>query len=207
MFYDLGLWRSSEEIAEVFAKVLTDQGPFDTVVLHSMEGISSEVLALRERFPQTRFVYMWHNYMPLCPQIELLYLNREDCRDYEDGRKCQGCLSGFHNVNTLITPQRLGSSLEFARLSGMPLGNFLFGAGLGAAKIGQSTYFFGKDLATSMRSAFRRGDGGGPGARVSGHRPRCRGPWPTGAHAGAHPPRCRRIQGLARAERETAQPV
>lgn len=180
MFYDLGLWRSNEEIAEVFAKVLTDQGPFDTVVLHSMEGISSEVLALRDRFPHTRFVYMWHNYMPICPQIELLYMNREDCRDFEDGRKCQGCLAGFHDVNTLIAPQRLGSSLEFARLSGMPLGNFLFGAGLGLAKIAQSGYFFSKDLVSSLSNAFKRNDGARRGRGFQAIDPDAEGHGPQG---------------------------
>jgi len=159
MFYDIGTWRSNREIAELFAKVLTDQGPFDTVVLHSMEGISSEVLALKDRFPHTRFVYMWHNYMPVCSQIELLHQSRDDCRDYEGGLKCAGCLAGHHSAEQLITPQRLGSSLEFARLSGRPLGNFLFGLGIGSAKIGQAAHYFSKDMAHNLKGAFAKGDG------------------------------------------------
>ncbi|MBE3640152.1 glycosyltransferase family protein [Mangrovicoccus algicola] len=165
MFYDIGLWRSDPEVAKVFAQVLTAQGPFDDVVLHSMEGISSEVLALREKFPQTRFHYMWHNYMPLCPQIELLHQNRFDCMDYEDGRKCQGCLAGFHSRDQLIAPQRFGTSLEFARLSGRPLGNFLFGLGIGSFKIAQATGYFLKDLRRSVRGAFSRDDGSAPRGR------------------------------------------
>lgn len=193
MFYDLGRWRSDSAISDIFSQVLTDQGPFDTVVLHSMEGISSEVLALREKFPHTRFVYMWHNYMPICPQIELLYMNREDCADFEDGRKCQGCISGYHNVDMLISPQRLGSSLEFARLSGMPLGNFLFGLGLGVAKIGQSIYGFVKDLTQSLRGALKRNDGGSRGrgfqtieADASGHGPQGRNLDTTARGAGEY---------------------
>lgn len=158
MFYDIGTWRADNRVAEVFSRFLNDQGPFDTVVLHSLEGLSSEVLALAESFPHTRFVYMWHNYMPLCPQIELLYQNRDDCTDFENGRKCQGCLSGYHRAAPLITAQRLGSSLEFARLSGRPLGNFLFGIGIAAAKIGESVSFFAKDLGHSVRAALARNE-------------------------------------------------
>lgn len=185
MFYDIGMWRSEAKIAKVFAKVLTDQGPFDTVVLHSLEGISSEVLALREQFPQTRFLYMWHNYMPVCPQIELLYMNKEDCGNFEDGRKCQGCLSGFHSVDTLIAPQRLGSSLEFARLSGMPLGNFLFGLGLGAGKIAQASYYFAKDLAHSVKRSFSRNSGGSRGRGFQAIDADAEGPAPRGANLDA----------------------
>ncbi|WP_138469712.1 glycosyltransferase, partial [Poseidonocella sp. HB161398] len=114
---------------------------------------------LKEKFPQTRFHYMWHNYMPLCPQIELLYQNRFDCTDYEGGRKCQGCIAGFHTREQLIVPQRFGSSLEFARLSGRPLGNFLFGAGIGAYKVAQACVFFAKDLRRSVRGAFSKNEG------------------------------------------------
>lgn len=180
MFYDIGSWRSDSVIADMFAKVLTDQGPFDTVVLHSLEGISGEVLALKEKFPQTRFVYMWHNYMPLCPQIELLYQNKEDCRDYENGRKCQGCLSGFHSAAPLMTAQRLGSSLEFARLSGKPLGNFLFGMGIASAKVAEATGYFGKDLMHSVKGAFARNEGGPTGRGFQAVEPDAEGPAPEG---------------------------
>lgn len=181
MFYDIGLWRSDPQVAEVFAQVLTAEGPFDAVVLHSMEGISSEVLALRDRFPQTRFYYMWHNYMPLCPQIELLWQNREDCTDYMDGLKCQGCLAGFHSRDQLIVPQRFGTALERARLSGRPLGNFLFGMGIGGYKIASTTRFFLNDLRASVRGAFSRNEGAPPRGR--GFQPvdlKAEGPGPQG---------------------------
>ncbi|WP_206078477.1 glycosyltransferase, partial [Poseidonocella sp. HB161398] len=111
---------------------------------------------LKEKFPQTRFHYMWHNYMPLCPQIELLYQNRFDCTDYEGGRKCQGCIAGFHTRDQLIVPQRLGSSLEFARLSGRPLGNFFFGAGMGLYQIWQACRLFVGEVRLSLRGTLVR---------------------------------------------------
>lgn len=180
MFYDMETWRSDRKIAEVFAQVLRDQGPFDQVILHSLEGLSSEVLALPAAFPHTRFVYMWHNYMPICPQIELMWRNEEDCQDFEDGRKCQGCLMGMHQVRPLIGAQRLGTSLERARLSGMPLGNFIFGTGFGLLKIGQALRDYGRDLRHNLRHAVSRDGQPKPGRGFQSVDLGAQGPRPEG---------------------------
>lgn len=155
MFAAIRLWRTDRAIAGLFERFLRAEGPFDTVVFHSMEGISSEVLALRERFPGTRFVYMWHNYMPLCPQIELLHQNTADCRDHDGGARCVGCLSGLPDLRALVRAQRLGSALELSGLAGRPQGNFLFGFAMAAFQAARALRFLALDFREGLRNGFR----------------------------------------------------
>jgi len=155
MFAAIRLWRTDRAIAGLFERFLRAEGPFDTVVFHSMEGISSEVLALRESFPGTRFVYMWHNYMPLCPQIELLHQNATDCRDNGGGARCVGCLSGLPDRKALIAAQRLGSALELSGLAGRPQGNFLFAFAMAAFQAARALRFLALDFRAGLRDRFR----------------------------------------------------
>jgi hypothetical protein len=181
MFAAIRQWRTDRAIARLFERFLRAEGPFDTVVFHSMEGISSEVLALRERFPETRFVYMWHNYMPLCPQIELLHQNSADCRDYAGGAKCPGCLSGLPDRAGLIAAQRLGSALELSGLAGRPQGNFIFGFAMGAMQAARALRFLALDLRDGLRNGFRAWRRARPGS--AGFRPidpEAAGPPPAG---------------------------
>ncbi len=154
MFAAIRDWRTNTRIARVFERFLKAHGPFDRIVFHSMEGISSEVFALREKFPNTRFIYMWHNYMPLCPQIELLHQGRTDCTDFRGGLRCVGCLGHTPDRAALIRAQRLGSALEHSGLAGRPPGNFIFGFAMGLRQVGRALRFLMLDLRQGLRTRF-----------------------------------------------------
>jgi glycosyltransferase involved in cell wall biosynthesis len=183
MFAAIRDWRTNARIARVFARFLKAEGPFDTVVFHSMEGISTEVLALREKFPAVRFVYMWHNYMPLCPQIELLHQNKTDCRDFDGGAKCPGCLSNLPDAAALIRVQRLGSSLELSGFAGRPPGNFLFGLTMGLFQVGRALRFGFLDLRAGLRVGFGAWRPRRPGPGGFRRIDLAAGPAPTGESA------------------------
>lgn len=186
MFAAIRLWRTDRAIARTFERFLKAEGPFETVVFHSMEGISSEVLALRDRFPETRFVYMWHNYMPLCPQIELLHQNSEDCRDFDGGAKCVGCLAGLPDRSSLIRAQRLGSALELSGHAGRPMGNFVFGFAMATFQAARALRFLALDLKAGLRNGFAGWRRSRPG--LGGFRPidpEAEGPPPAGEDGGA----------------------
>jgi len=114
MFHEMDTWRKDQHSADLVRGLLKDHGPFDAVHIHNLEGISSAVLELRPEFPQTRFFYTWHNYIPLCPQVHLLFQDRQDCQDYGDGARCVGCVeqrgeAGWSPVNydTAVQPGSL----------------------------------------------------------------------------------------------------
>ncbi|MEM6740691.1 MAG: glycosyltransferase [Pseudomonadota bacterium] len=75
-----------------FARFVEAEGPFDVVHFNSLEGLPAAVLALRSRWPATRFVVALHNYYPFCPQVNLWQSERAHCSDFEHGRACVSCL-------------------------------------------------------------------------------------------------------------------
>ncbi len=80
-----------------FADFLAQSGPYDIVHFHALEGLPAGVLALRARFPATRFVLSLHNYHAFCPQVNLWQREQANCRDHDQGRACARCLP--------VTPQ------------------------------------------------------------------------------------------------------
>lgn len=93
MFHKIDLCRSDTSSRDAFKDFLDVHGPFQAVHLHNLEGISSKVLELAPVYPRTRFVHTWHNYIPLCPQVHLLFQDRELCNDFESGSKCAACIA------------------------------------------------------------------------------------------------------------------
>ena len=97
------------ETMAVFFDFLRREGPFDVVHFNNIEGIPAEVLTLKAEFPQTRVILTLHNYYPFCPQVNLWYKERENCRDFEDGQKCERCLPKRHDERIV----RLANGVAF----------------------------------------------------------------------------------------------
>ena len=80
------------ETRAAFIDFLRTHGPFDIVHFNNLEGIPASVLSLKEEFPDTKVVFTLHNYYPVCPQVNLWFQEKENCTDFDDGRKCATCL-------------------------------------------------------------------------------------------------------------------
>lgn len=100
---------SQPETAAAFFDFIRQKGPFDVVHFNNLEGLPAEVLTLKEKFPQTRVVLTLHNYYPFCPQVNLWFNERANCRDFEMGRKCETCLPQRHDPRIL----RLANAVAF----------------------------------------------------------------------------------------------
>lgn len=76
-----------------FVDFVAATGPYDVIHFNNLEGIPVEVLgALKARFPMTRIVMAWHNYYPVCPQVNLWHQERRCCTDYANGENCVSCI-------------------------------------------------------------------------------------------------------------------
>lgn len=63
----------------------------EIVHIHSLEGFALDVVgAIRDT--GLPVVITTHNYHYGCPQVDLLYKERECCLDYGGGARCEGCL-------------------------------------------------------------------------------------------------------------------
>ena len=80
------------ELKAVFSDFMKKMGPFKTVHFNNIEGLSLDVLDLKRDFPDTRFVFSIHNYVPLCVNGSY-YMRHKHCNCTPDhtSRDCFEC--------------------------------------------------------------------------------------------------------------------
>ena len=98
--------------AAAFAAFVERTGPWDVIHFNNLEGLPTEVLALRDRWPGTRFVLSLHNYYPICPQVNLWFAERENCESFDAGRACTRCLTARPEERAVRTVYATGWSLS-----------------------------------------------------------------------------------------------
>lgn len=101
---------------EVFFDFIEKTGPYDVVHFNNLEGLPLSVLALKERWPQTKVILSLHNYYPLCPQVNLWQNERSSCDNYKDGQACVSCLEHPPNRRMLRLSAGLSYRLQLLRL-------------------------------------------------------------------------------------------
>ncbi|MGN1154363.1 MAG: glycosyltransferase, partial [Candidatus Gastranaerophilaceae bacterium] len=77
---------------EIFDKFIKENGPFDVIHFNNIEGISINVLKLKEKYPNTKFIVSIHNYQPICPLVQ--YFQNHNtciCNDFNNGQECLKC--------------------------------------------------------------------------------------------------------------------
>jgi glycosyltransferase involved in cell wall biosynthesis len=119
---------------KAFADFVDRTGPWDVIHFNTLEGLPANVLALRARWPQTRFVLSLHNYYPICPQVNLWHAERETCPGFDAGARCTGCLPAVPDARAIRLGYAVGWTLSRV---GMGPGTFvydrMFRPGLGLA--------------------------------------------------------------------------
>ena len=77
---------------EIFDKFLELYGRFDVIHFNNIEGISTNVLKLKEKYPDTKFIVSIHNYQPICP-LNQYFQNHKNviCHDFNCGKECLKC--------------------------------------------------------------------------------------------------------------------
>ena len=77
---------------KIFDKFIQEQGGFDVIHFNNIEGISINVLKLKEKYPNTKFIVSIHNYQPICP-LNQYFQNHNNviCHDFKNGKECLKC--------------------------------------------------------------------------------------------------------------------
>ncbi len=137
----------ADATVSAFRSFVDRHGPFDVIHFNNLEGLPAEVLALKRHYPSTRFVYSLHNYFAVCPQVNLWFQERENCTDFDGGRKCVTCLMFEPNTGGALKANALASMLK--RVGIMP-GSRLFNLDF---RLAPGVNRFGKRLAGRFRGA------------------------------------------------------
>lgn len=82
-----------EETYKILDDFIQSQGGFDVIHFHNMEGLSINVLKLKEKYPNTKFILSVHNYTLICAGSAqyFQYQNNRKCEDYKNGTECMHC--------------------------------------------------------------------------------------------------------------------
>ena len=79
---------------EILDKFIQEHGHFDVIHFNNIEGISINVLKLKEKYPNTKFIVSIHNYQPICPLVQYFqYNNNIICHNFDNGNECVKCSS------------------------------------------------------------------------------------------------------------------
>jgi glycosyltransferase involved in cell wall biosynthesis len=108
-------------IAEVFIQMVEQTGPYDAIIVHNIEGISTVTFELLKTQVDTALILFMHNYHLVCPQIELLRDFERHCDDYHDGKDCIGCFGFIHDTRRRKALQAVDHLLSQARLAKTPV--------------------------------------------------------------------------------------
>ncbi len=85
---------------EILDRFITEKGPFDVIHFNNIEGISVNVLELKEKYPTIKFVLSIHNYQTICPLVQY-FDNRKQCicENYLNGENCLTCIDKLPSSN------------------------------------------------------------------------------------------------------------
>ena len=84
--------KEDEVTKQQFDLLLQKEGPFDVIHLESFEGISPNVLSLKEKYPTVKFVHSIHDYGIICPNVRLWTINNKNCYLCQDKPQCKQCM-------------------------------------------------------------------------------------------------------------------
>ncbi len=93
-FYNIEKYLNDTKTVEIFDKFIQEHGPFDVIHINNFEGISINVLNLKEKYQNTKFIFSVHNYQSICPLVQYFQNhNKCICKDYNNGNECLNCLN------------------------------------------------------------------------------------------------------------------
>lgn len=111
------IYNNDKELAKVIDKFIEEHNGFDVIHFNNLEGLSAEVLKLKEKYKNTKFIYSMHNYYPVCPNVYLWKHNKENCKNFCDGKACCNCITSNYDkarqmqkIKTLV--EKLGVNLN-----------------------------------------------------------------------------------------------
>lgn len=111
-FQDTRTYLTDRVLFEMLCRFIKKEGPFDVIHFNNFEGLSLNVLRLKEKFPETRIIYSLHNYYSFCPQVNLWKKESENCKNYHGGADCLNCLTEDIDREYVLFLDRLAWTLK-----------------------------------------------------------------------------------------------
>lgn len=82
----------NKKLKKVFKDYLDLFGEFKAIHFNNIEGLSLDVLDLKDEYPNTKFIYSIHNYVPLCVNGSYYMRHKHcNCNPNHTGEDCFAC--------------------------------------------------------------------------------------------------------------------
>ena len=82
-----------KETENAFCNVISEIKNLDVIHFNNLEGMPVNTLRrIKQKFPNIKIVYSAHNYYTICPQVNMWYLEKKNCINFNEGKKCINCL-------------------------------------------------------------------------------------------------------------------
>lgn len=98
LFYNPEFAFKCEELKDVFSDFIEKNGPFSNIHFNNIEGLSLDVFDLKKKYPDTKFIYSMHNYVPIC--MTGFYFRRDkhcNCSPNHTAEDCGKCIDRDDN--------------------------------------------------------------------------------------------------------------
>lgn len=92
MFVNPSAALENKTLKDTFSLFMKKYGPFSAVHFNNIEGISLDVLDLKQDYPDTKFIFSIHNYVPMC--VHGFYYMRhkhQNCSPEHTAEDCMKC--------------------------------------------------------------------------------------------------------------------
>jgi len=116
-FDSLYTYLYDKTLQPVIKDFLNAHGPFDVFQFDNLEGLTAGILALKDQFPKTCFIYYLHNYNLVCPQVNLWFSESETCDNYNEGKRCSVCIPQPIAMREVRLAHSIASFLQSIRIT------------------------------------------------------------------------------------------
>lgn len=111
-FDDMDIYLNDMSLYNIFRDFINKYGPFDVIHFNNFEGLSLNVLRIKEIFPQTKIIYSLHNYYAFCPQVNLWKHEEKNCENFQEGNDCLTCLIQKPQKEEVIYADKVAYALK-----------------------------------------------------------------------------------------------
>lgn len=83
----------NEKLKKVFKQFLEQFGDFTAIHFNNIEGLSLDIFDLKKDFPNTKFIFSIHNYVPICVTGSYYMRHKHcNCNPNHTGEDCFACV-------------------------------------------------------------------------------------------------------------------
>lgn len=92
--WDLDRYLEDTRTTKIMEDFIKQNGPFDIIHIHNIGGFGQNFLRMKEKFPNTKFIFDLHNYNCFCMNSYLFNQEKKIlCNNYHCGQDCLTCYS------------------------------------------------------------------------------------------------------------------